>query len=278
MAYLVPDNTRVIKTAGKTLTIKEKLIPDGLKAAKDIASYMKKGDFMKPNRKLGDGKGAKGITIHNTEMITTPADTNPAEQYCRATYNGNMGGVVVHFYVYKAEIWQLLREDEQGYHAADGTSRRPSQRQFETIGGNVDTIAVEVIGSEKASEDAAALLAAHLLKTHDLSPLTDVYTHKYFYPSKNCPAYILPHWHVFMTSIDDYYSAAEPAQIKQGDNVEITGCYANAASANSAPYKTALGLKRQVLKIHSGANYPYQVGNSSGTIGFFKAEGLRKII
>jgi len=213
MAYLVPDYTRIINFAGKTLTIKEKIIPDGLKATKDIASYMKKGDLMKPCRKLNGGKSAKGVTTHNTEMITTPADTNPAEQYCRSTYNGNMKGVVPHFYVWRTEIWQLLREDEQGYHAADGTSRRGSQRQFETIGGNVDTIAIEAIGNETETEDTAALLTAYLLKKHDLSPLTDVYTHKYFYSAKSCPAYILPHWHVYMAKIDDYYNSDKPAPI-----------------------------------------------------------------
>ena len=40
-----------------------------------------------------------GVTIHNTDWITTASDTTPAEQYTRATVNGNMGDVRVHYYV-----------------------------------------------------------------------------------------------------------------------------------------------------------------------------------
>ena len=46
--------------------------------------------------------------------VRVASGTNAAEQYTRATYNGNMSGVVVHFYVWDTEIWQNLREDERG--------------------------------------------------------------------------------------------------------------------------------------------------------------------
>ena len=32
----------------------------------------------------------------------------------------------------------------------------------------------------------------------------------------------------------------------------------------------------QILKIWEGRAYPYQVGNGSGTTGFYKAEALQK--
>ena len=35
-----------------------------------------------------------GVTVHNTDWITTAAGTTPAEQYTRATVNGNMNGVI----------------------------------------------------------------------------------------------------------------------------------------------------------------------------------------
>ena len=226
MAILSPDKT-VTTTNG--LNIKQKIIPDSLRATKDVASWCKKGGKMKPCAKLcGTGK-PKGITVHNTNDINTAAGTTAAEQYTRATYNGNMGGVVVHYYVYESDIWQLLDNSEQGWHATDGASRRKSQRGgSDTIGGNVDTIAIECIGNQATSEDTTAKLVAYLCVKHGLNPGTDVYAHKYFYPSKNCPAYILPHWSTFLANVKKYYDALTGAQkekISAGDTVKITGNY-----------------------------------------------------
>ena len=226
MAILSPDKT-VTTTNG--LNIKQKIIPDSLRATKDVASWCKKGGKMKPCAKLcGTGK-PKGITVHNTNDINTAAGTTAAEQYTRATYNGNMGGVVVHYYVHESDIWQLLDNSEQGWHATDGASRRKSQRGgTDTIGGNVDTIAIECIGNKATSEDTTAKLVAYLCAKHGLNPGTDVYAHKYFYPSKNCPAYILPHWSTFLANVKKYYDALTGAQkekISAGDTVKITGNY-----------------------------------------------------
>jgi len=146
--FLQPDRVITVKVGGETITIKQKLTPDGVRATKDIAAHVKRGDLVKPNRKVGGDGKPRGITVHNTNMITTASGTNPAEQYARATFpNGNMSGVVVHYWVWKSEIWQQLRDDEQGWHAADGASRRSSQRQGQQIGGNLDTIAIEIIQS-----------------------------------------------------------------------------------------------------------------------------------
>ncbi len=226
MSILSPDKT-VTTTNG--LKIKQKIIPDSLRATKNVASWCKKGGKMKPCAKLcGTGK-PKGITVHNTNDITTAVDTTAAEQYTRATYNGNMGGVVVHYYVHESDIWQLLDNSEQGWHATDGASRRKSQRGgSDTIGGNVDTIAIECIGDKATSEDTTAKLVAYLCAKHGLNPGTDVYAHKYFYPSKNCPAYILPHWSTFLANVKKYYDAltgAHEEKISAGDTVKITGNY-----------------------------------------------------
>lgn len=204
MAFLKPDK---ILSTPNGLTIKQKIIPDSLRATKDVAPWCRKGEKMKPYARLNGGTGKpKGITVHNTGDIKVASGTNAAEQYTRATFNGNMAGVVVHFYVWDDEIWQNLREDERGWHAADGSSRRKSQRKDgSTIGGNLDTIAIECIGNRKGSEDTAAKLVAHLCNKYKLDPATDIYTHKYFYPAKNCPQYILPHWNTFLTMVKIYY-------------------------------------------------------------------------
>ena len=37
-----------------------------------------------------------------------------------------------------------------------------------------------------------------------------------------------------------------------------------------------IGWTRQILRIWSGRSFPYQVGNGSGTTGFYRAEALQK--
>lgn len=206
MAFLVPDRILKIKVGKDILTINQKIIPDSMVAGKDICSYIKKGEPVKPCEKLGGDGKPRGITVHNTADIKVAEGTNAAEQYCRATYNGNMAGVVVHFYVYRGDIWQLLSEDECGWHATDGSSRKQSQRKGMEIGGNLDTIAIECIGDIDESEQTTAKLVAYLLDKHGLNPSTDVYTHNYFYAKKRCPLYILPHWDEFVANVSRIFS------------------------------------------------------------------------
>lgn len=223
--YLKPDRIRTEKVSTGAITIKEKIIPDNARATKNVAPWCKTGQPMKPCAKLNDSTGKpRGITIHNTVDIKTAPETNPAEQYSRATWpNCNMSGVVVHFYVYGTEIWQNLREDERGWHASDGQTRRASQRKGMTICGNTDTIAIECIGNGNGTEDTVRKLTAYLLYKYGLSPDTDVYTHNFFMgrgnsivpgASKNCPIYILPHWTDFLKGVKAYYSAMVDAAKK----------------------------------------------------------------
>lgn len=148
-----------------------------------------------------------GVTIHNTDWITTATGTTPAEQYTRATLNGNMNDVIVHYYVDDKCAWQNLPHDIHGWHAADGSGD-----------GNWRTIAIECImdgtGSErsKKSEDNAARLAAAILKEFGLG-IDQLYTHQHWYSRKYCPAYILPHWNDFKKKVQGYLGgASEPAK------------------------------------------------------------------
>ncbi len=185
MAFLKPDNTRT----EYGLEIKEKIIPDGSK--------------YKPNRKLRNGK-VEWITIHNTADINEAPGTNDAEQYARATHNGNMNGVSVHYYVDETDCWQLLKETEIGYHAADGYNGT----------GNCTSLAIEIImdgsGSieDVSAEDRGALLAAILLHRHGLG-IDRLTTHRHWYPAKYCPLYILPHWNAFAAKVKQYLTALE---------------------------------------------------------------------
>ena len=182
MAFLTPDKIR--NEYG--LEIKEKIIPDG--------------NALKPNRKLSNGTGkVEWVTVHNTDDIDEAKGTNDAEQYMRATYNGNMGGVTVHYYIDETDCWQLLNEDEIGYHAADGYYGP----------GNTTSLAIEIImdGSgfkaDIEAERRGALLAAILLHRHNL-PIDKLTTHNHWYPEKYCPAFILPHWEKFKEQVEIY--------------------------------------------------------------------------
>lgn len=157
-----------------------------------------------------------GVTIHNTDWISVANGTTPAEQYTRATVNGNMNDVRVHYYVDNVCAWQNLPLTLSGWHAADGSGN-----------GNRRTIAIECIMSsayndrDKKSEDNCAKLAAALLKKYNLS-IDHLYTHTHWLnvrdgksgsvdylntaknPYKMCPLYILPHWSAFKSKVQSY--------------------------------------------------------------------------
>lgn len=160
-----------------------------------------------------------GVTIHNTDWISVANGTTPAEQYTRATVNGNMNDVRVHYYVDNTCVWQNLPLNLSGWHAADGSGN-----------GNRRTIAIECIMSsvynnrDKKSEDNCAKLAAALLKKYNLD-INHLYTHTHWLnvrdgksgsvdylntvknPSKMCPLYILPHWSAFKAKVQSYMNA-----------------------------------------------------------------------
>ena len=65
-------------------------------------------------------------------------------------------------------------------------------------------------------------------------------------------------------------------ELKVGDRVKIIGT-GNGASDASSNTAYGIGWEREILKIYDGREYPYQVGNSSGTTGFYKASSLQKL-
>ena len=93
MAYLVPD--RIFAVNG--VTVKEYL----------LTKHNPNGISLPKKRVLPLG----GATVHNTDTIEVSKQTTMAEQYVRATYNGNMKSVRVHFYVDDKEAWQALPLD-----------------------------------------------------------------------------------------------------------------------------------------------------------------------
>ena len=66
-----------------------------------------------------------------------------------------------------------------------------------------------------------------------------------------------------------------PTGLKVGDTVKIIGT-GNGSSYGTSNTAYGIGWTRQVLRIWDGRAYPYQIGNASGTTGFYKAEALQK--
>lgn len=189
MAILKPDKTTTLGG----VTVNEYLLTKHNPNKIDMPSVSMEGRII-------------GVTIHNTPWITTAAGTTPAEQYTRATVNGNMNDVRVHYYCDDTCAWQNLPLTLSGWHAADGDGN-----------GNRRTIAIECIMSsayndkDKKSEDNCARLAAALLKKYKLG-INALYTHNHWYSRKYCPAYILPHWDKFKAKVQSYMNSGSSAK------------------------------------------------------------------
>lgn len=236
--HIVPDRMIELVIGGKPFKIYQKIIPSTYLATKDIASWIKKGQPIKPCSLIGGDGKPRGITIHNTPDITNlvAGMQSAAEQYALATYNGNLNGAAVHYYVSDPEhIWQLLSDDERGWHASDGSSRRKGHAG-NMIGGNLDTIAIEGVGEN--STEAVAMLAGYLCRKHKLNPMVDVYTHNWFMGQKddaytvgarkNCPYWIIPKWKWFLGEVERYMNDVKAAPTSNAPVVcattNVTAC------------------------------------------------------
>ena len=68
----------------------------------------------------------------------------------------------------------------------------------------------------------------------------------------------------------------EPTGLKVGDKVQIIGT-GNGSSYGDSNTAYGIGWTREILKIWENRPYPYQVGNNTGTTGFYKENALKKI-
>lgn len=277
-----PDSQYTITMGGKSIVVNRKVIPDSLRATKNVASYVKRGQPMKPCAKMRTGR-VLGITIHNTEDIRKLLSgiQTAAEQYVLATYNGNMGGAVVHYYVSPGVVWQLLEDDEQGWHSGTGSATKTGNKGI-TIGGNVDTIAIEVIGSSKAAEETAAILTAYLLNRHKLE-VNDIYSH-YFWSGKNCPIYILPHWDLFKSTVKGFLdtvpkstTGTTPAATSFAVDDVVTVKPDSVWTTGKAVANFVYGMKMYVTKVNANGTVVISTSKGGPTTGAIAADRLVKV-
>lgn len=67
----------------------------------------------------------------------------------------------------------------------------------------------------------------------------------------------------------------QPTGLQVGDKVKIVGT-GNGSSYGTSNTAYGIGWERQILRIWDGRPYPYQVGNNTGTTGFYQASALEK--
>lgn len=68
----------------------------------------------------------------------------------------------------------------------------------------------------------------------------------------------------------------EVNELKVGDKVKIIGT-GNGSSYGTSNTAYGINWTRNILGIYEGRPYPYRVGNSSGTTGYYKKEALKKL-
>ena len=189
-----------------------------------------------------------GSTVHNTAAINAAKGTTMAEQYTRATVNGNMNTVVPHFYVDDVESWQLLSLKYEGWHAGSKKNGRTESDAHGSQLGNKATIGIEVIGDSPKSQENAARLVAYLMDTYGFTS-EQIYTHSYWVnirrgvkanpgedlrtkPDgyKGCPIYIIPKWNQFITQVESF----RKSQIQNAKLFYVqTGAFASENNAKS---------------------------------------------
>ena len=200
-----------------------------------------------------------GITVHNTDRITVASNTTPAEQYTRATVNGNMKDVRVHFYVDDVCAWQCLPLDLSGWHATDGSGD-----------GNRKTISIECImngsgdAKDKKAEGNCAKLVAYLLDKFKLKD-TAIYSHNHWYKVKYCPAYILPHWNNFKKKVISY----------RNKNTAIEG---NSKPSNSVKALYRVRVSWDNAKSQIGAFSSLENAKKACKTGYFVFDANGKVI
>lgn len=261
MAYLNPDSTSTVGGVKVNEYLLTKHNPNKI----DMPTASMKGKVI-------------GVTVHNTDWITVNAATTPAEQYTRATVNGNMKDVRVHYYVDDVCAWQNLPLDLSGWHAADGSGN-----------GNRRTIAIECIMSyaynskDKKSEDNCARLVAALLKQLGLG-IDRLYTHTHWLnvregktgnvdtlnttknAYKNCPAYILPHWAAFKAKVAGYLGTSS-ASNSQSTNSSVNSSTSFAVGSTVFVKAGAVDVNGKTASaIYAGANNSLVVRSVSNNV------------
>lgn len=172
-----------------SIVIQQRLLPDG--------------SPNKPNKPMAP----QWITIHNTDNLS-----GTAESHARYILDGSGGRQASwHYTVDDKDIYQHLRENEQGWHAGDGNGP-----------GNLTSLGIEVCMYTGMNKDVAwnnaAWLVASLLLRYKLT-INQVVPHKKW-SGKQCPSEILPYWDQFINQIK---GQVQQLQAQNGIKIIVNG-------------------------------------------------------
>jgi len=243
-----------------------------------------------------------GVTLHNTGWIDVTA-TTPAEQYTRATYNGNMGEARVHYFVDDKCAWRNFSDDYTTWHAATGGNGP----------GNTDTISIECIMKSQsdsvsvASMENVAKLIAYIFKTYNWTVEKNLYTHNYWTnylatgkcntdlttqnltkvstsaknvvngglansAGKYCPIYILPQWDKFKALVNKYLgstSSTSSTSTSTVTNPTTTTPTTNTPTNTTTPTPYMVKVTASALNIRKGPGSDYVIVGTITTKGCY---------
>ena len=164
------------------------------------------------------------ITIHNTANTSKGAN---AKSHANYMSNGSGGRQASwHYTVDDTEIWQSLKDTQQGWHAGDGKGP-----------GNTQSIGIEICensdGDFEKAVDNAVWLVRQLMERHDI-PISNVVPHKKW-SGKNCPRKLLSRWDEFIAAVKggEYHAPkpspkqevekSAPVKSKSGTRITVDG-------------------------------------------------------
>src|SRR5690625_421980 len=153
----------------------------------------------------------KYITVHNTANTNKGAN---AKMHARYQHNGSGGRQASwHYTVDDTEIYQTLKDNQQGWHAGDGRGK-----------GNTQSIGIEICensdGNFNKAVENAQWLIKKLMDKHDI-PLDNVVPHKHW-SGKNCPRKLLNTWNQFKAQIDVAEKTKEKPEKKPSKSKTIS--------------------------------------------------------
>ena len=164
-------------------------------------------DFIPQGRRNRPGRSnpMEFITIHNTGNTNAGSNARAHARYILGNTAANLP-VSWHYTVDNTEIWQHLPDNEDAFHAADGSGA-----------GNRRSIGIEICENsdgnlQKATENAV-WLTAQLCHKYNIS-VDNIRQHNHWRPTSGCPSRLRrgqPYsWEVFISNV-----AAELAKLNK---------------------------------------------------------------
>lgn len=249
----------------------ENFVERALAAGLQIGNEPRKGAIMcwqKGSLSSKDGAGHVSIVekVNNSDSVyDSESGYNNSNIFWNATRNRNSGNGWGIGGTYKFRCFIYLPEDVQKIIDADEPTPTPTPSDKFNIGDEV-------------------ILNGPIYVSSDSTIVANTISNRKTTITRKVPGTLHPYntigdlgWcdEASLTKVEPT-PAPTPTELQVGDRVKIIG-KGNGSSYGNSNTAYGIGWTRQILKIYTGRPYPYQVGNSAGTTGFYKADALEKI-